>query len=624
MEAFKHVLTTLLKSRSLQLSLLGGLIFIVFFYWAYSGISSDLYQVRDDGVITMSHAKNWVDHGFIGVNPSGGRVEGYSAPVQLFIYAGLYALTGISYETYAHLQTGIFTFLLGALFALFFKDNRVYALALSVMAAFILSHHTAFLQWHGSGMENAITHVLFLATVLILYSFAKERKIVFTWAVIVFLATISRIDSVYHIAPLLVIFSGFWLFTFKSLRGLYFSALVFVLWFSFHLWRLTYFGDVLPNTAYAQGITVTERLHNWVGWNSWYIGHSLQLSKHIFSYHGGYIFLATIPFLLFVRRERSVLLLFFIIISVVITSYFNPFLFGETRLDPVRSTTQLALFVALAIGAVFYFTEHKKHIVWIAPVFVLAGSFAFKFNAVDPYDLCCKVQAFEPFREDFAKNAAAESLPRPTVSNPDLGIMSWHKQFNIVDLGMLGTPMMAKLKNGPILSEYFFNYAAPDMIESHYNWTCRYRDSIFGDPRFREMYRPIRESLTKKGNACGGRELLSGIWIRKDILSTARTPERVLIDDLQQDLSEERLRQELAHCQNDPDANCVYVARTAYRFLPEFRRQGKIPVLNGIFSASRTKDYDLHLMNSHKDGQSHISAMVHIVNQYHKNAIVEE
>ena len=95
MEMLKQALLKLSKNSGVQLSLLslsGGLIFVVFFYWAYSNIDSSLYQVRDDGVITMSHAKNLVDYGFIGVSPSGGRVEGYSAPVQFFVYAAAYGV----------------------------------------------------------------------------------------------------------------------------------------------------------------------------------------------------------------------------------------------------------------------------------------------------------------------------------------------------------------------------------------------------------------------------------------------------------------------------------------------------------------------------------------------------
>ena len=603
-----------LKNIDLLAFFAGGIIFLGFFYWAYSGINSDFYQVRDDGVITMSHAKNLVDYGFIGVSPSGERIEGYSAPVQFFIYASAYALTGVSYDLYASIQTLICTFLLGGLFTRFFKENITLSLLITTISAFILSKHTAFLQWHGSGMENPITHVLFLSTVLILYSFSQKEKIFYPFAFIVFLATISRVDSVYHIAPLLVIFSIFWLFTFKNLRGLYFSVIVFFLWLSYHLWRYFYFGDILPNTAYAQSISVGDRIRDFINFTPSYIKISLKLSNKIFSDHGGYLLLISAPFLYFTRKDKSSFLLFSLITSIAITSFLNPFLFGQTRLDPVRSTTQLALFSILGVAIIFSLFENKKHLTLSIPMAMLFGTFSFYINEVKPYDMCCRVQDFDSFRKKLEKASNDEDIPRPTISNPDLGVMSWHKQFNIVDLGMLGSKIMARVpSNSPILSNYFFDYAAPDMIESHYAWTCRYKKSIFNDSRFRELYKPIRESVSKD-RGCG--KLLEGIWIRKDIVKSANTPERILVDDLKESLSIERLQSELENCQKSLNRSCVYVARTAYRFLPEFKSKNNIRQLNSIFSRSRTKDYDLYLINGYKDNKYDKTAIKQIISDF--------
>ena len=103
-------------------ALAGGVIFVAIFYIAYGLIPSDFYLHRDDGLITLSHAKNWVDFGFIGVNPSGERLEGYSAPVQFFLFAFAYLLAGISYVSFMDWQTFIGTFLLGCIFVLYFVN----------------------------------------------------------------------------------------------------------------------------------------------------------------------------------------------------------------------------------------------------------------------------------------------------------------------------------------------------------------------------------------------------------------------------------------------------------------------------------------------------------------------
>jgi hypothetical protein len=71
--------------RRLLVLLLGGVIFLTLFYLRYSQIPDQFYALRDDGVITLSHGRNWVDYGFIGVSPSGGRVEAFSAPLQFLM-----------------------------------------------------------------------------------------------------------------------------------------------------------------------------------------------------------------------------------------------------------------------------------------------------------------------------------------------------------------------------------------------------------------------------------------------------------------------------------------------------------------------------------------------------------
>src|SRR6266436_3357974 len=184
-----------LSRREVGLSLLGGLSFCAVFYARYSQFSPDLYVLRDDGLITMSHAKNWVDYGFIGVSPSGGRVEGFSSPLQFSIYAILYAVTRIGYQSYAALQTLLCSFALGVVFMRFFSERPVLGLSLTAASALFLSFSTPFFEWHGSGMENALTHVFMLATVLVLVQFARNREIRLGLAAIVLLASVSRVES---------------------------------------------------------------------------------------------------------------------------------------------------------------------------------------------------------------------------------------------------------------------------------------------------------------------------------------------------------------------------------------------------------------------------------------------
>lgn len=596
-------------TKKWNLPIVGGCLFsLIFFYW-YARLDPDYYTLRDDGVITLSHAKNLVDYGFIGVGPSGERVEGYSAPVQFFIYALTYLITGADFSTFAKSQTLFCTFALGFLFALYFNEKIYFSVIATAATAISLTQLTSFIQWHGSGMENAITHTLFALTVYILFKFARDRHIDLKLAIVPFLASISRIEGIYHIFPLLLIFSAYWVTFEKSAKGILFFAASTLLWVAYNVWRFYYFGDLTPNTAYAQDISISNRIDTIVSMPQWFLNSSTDLSKAIFSAHGGYFILAALPFTVFVSWKKSYGLLFTLSLSLLTTAWLNPFVFGPTRLDITRSTTQMAFFVFVAIFCIFYSVKSHKSLL-LTPLLIPAGFLIHRLNYVTPYDMCCTITYFDQFRHEFTKIANDENLPRPTISNPDLGVISWHKQFNIVDLGGLGSQVIAKIKKGPILANYFFDYAAPDIIESHEYWSCLYYDTIFSDPRFSERYIPVRQR-EGRWESCGDTVLPVGIWIRKDVQKKSMSPERRLIDDLAKGLNIEILSIELAHCQSresELDA-CTYVARTAYRFLPELRLSGKFDQLLTVFESSRTRDFDDFLLTGFRDGKANEKAI---------------
>ena len=601
------------------LPLFGGLIFVCVFHWAYSSIPDNFYQVRDDGVITMSHARNLVDYGFIGVNPSGGRVEGYSAPAQFFLFAAAYAVTGTDYAAYAAAQTVVSTFLLGALFVLFFKERKITALLLTALAALLLAYLRPFLEWHGSGMENAVTHVLFLATVLILVSQARTERILWLLSIPVFLASISRAESIYHIGPLLVIFGVFWRLAFRNWRGMCFSFIVLGLWILFQWWRYLHFGDFLPNTAYAQSISVFENLRPWLRLDTEHMLRAFVNAGQLLQFHGGIVLLCALSVALVLPRRRPhrrhTALLLLLLGSLTLTAAFSETIFGSPTLDEARLTTHLAVFTALGTAAMFYCLylggiPRKR---WVATAFGTILVVVFSRNVVAPYFLCCPTTYFEPVRAEAAQIAVAEALPRPTFSNPDLGAVSWHKQFNIIDLGRLGSPIMAK-GVGPIRADYFFNYAAPDIVQSHASWSCMYDGELFSNPRFARLYQPVATMVTDwtEENCKSNPGSLTGYWIRSDILKSSESAERRLIDRVAMNLSVDLLREELKHCQAQSEGgayDCVYVARTAYRFLPEFREQGQVDTLDEIFSASRTAAFDRYLVNGHRDGRAYRDAI---------------
>jgi hypothetical protein len=601
--------------RRIWLPIFAGLVFTALFQWRYAGIDPEFYQFRDDGIITLSHARNWLDFGFIGVNPSGERIEAYSAPAQMFLYALAYGVSGVDFKTFMSLQTVSCTFALGALFSLFFQERPLFAVMACTAIAASLTRLASFLVWHGSGMENALTHVLLLWTVLLLYRFARERRIRMRWAVVPFLASVSRVEGIVHVAPLLLVFCIYWAERERNGHARHFAAWAASLWLLFNLWRFFYFGALLPNTAVAQGISVGDRLIELVTLSPTYLDQSFSLARAIFTAHGGYLLLLLLPFVLFRKRDDMLALVLAFAACLVLTHLASPFIFGPARLDTTRTTTPMAIFVLLAIAAAFHHSRLRDANVYLLGASATLVFLLHEYSGWQPYRVCCSHRDFDATRKVFDRIGREQGITRPTIANPDLGVVSWYKQFNVVDLGLLGSPVFARLRSDRALNEYFFGYAAPDMIESHGFWTCKYK-ALLTDARFAAMYAGAFDS-GKQTISCQGTAVPTGYWIRRDVMRGSPSAERALMEDLQRQPSAERIGAELRACQaaGAGPSHCGYVARSAYRLLPELRARGALPALERIFEGSQSRDFDLYLMTGFRDARAYGKAIAYLERQ---------
>jgi hypothetical protein len=599
--------------RSAWVGVAGGLLFLAVFQWRYAGIDPYLYEYRDDGIITLSHARNWIDFGFIGVNPSGERLEATSAPLQMLLYAVAYGLAGVGFQSFMDAQTLVATFGIGCAFALFFAARPLFAVGACAASAWALTRLPTFMIWHASGMENALTHVLLLWTLLVLYRSSETGRLPLRLAVVPLLASIVRVDAIFHVMPVLLLFCFYWHGKYRDRQARDFTAAVVVFWLLFNLARYAYFGSLAPNTAVAQGISVGERMFELAALSPMYLDESFNLAWSIFSRHGGYFLLLVLPLAMFRRTSESAALLLAMAACLMGTALFAPFLFGPARLDTSRTTTHMALCVLLAICATASAWAPRRIDLYTLSFAALLVFMLHEYHGFQPRMACCSHRAFEPTRLAFERMSRENDLPRATVANPDLGLLSWSKQFNIVDLGLLGSSLLPRLEAGAALNNFFFDYAAPDMIESHGFWTCRHV-GVFLDPRFLALYAQP-DGAERKTVACKGGQAPSGIWLRRDIMRGSTSRERLLISDLARQLSVERVAKELQDCQESPGATpgtCAYVARSAYRMLPEFRARGEAPKLVEVFRSSKSADFDLYLVSGAEDARAFRKALAYL------------
>ena len=586
-------------NRNLLFGCLSGLAFLVVFWVGYRNIPDRYYQNRDDALITFSHAKNLAEYGIVGVNPSGGRVEGYSTPIQFFLFYAVYKAARVSYADFTQWQTYICAFLLGFFFIKFFMSYPIWGMAFSLVAAVLCVRDPSFLEWHGSGMENPIVHVMFLISIYILYKMILEKRLNYSSAIILFAASIARVESIYYLGPLILLFAFYWHRNEKNAKGMTLAAIVFTLWGSFHLFRYLYFGDLLPNPAYAHSISVLNRVQSILTLQPAALKPSFRLMASLFTAHHGYLMILALPLLFFMKKDKENRFLILLLAGFVFLACLNPFFFGPSSLDTSRTTTHMTILVVLFGSYMIFHLRRKKLRPVILPIFFIAALAMTEVQGRKPYELNWSADDFGFFRSEIIDLQQKHDLFRPTVGNTDLGLISWHKDFNIIDLGRIGDPVISRLRHPRLIADYIFDFAAPDILEIHEAWACAY-SYLFKDPRFREMYEPAKEERTEwlRINCAQEEQVKTGLWVRKDIMVNRGSRERRLIDSLKNSISVQKIREELARCAADAhDSSSLYVTRSAYRYLPEFAKKGDMDALRSLFKNRESSKYDLAMIN---------------------------
>jgi hypothetical protein len=279
--AFAEGRTTSLKyAAALRITLIAALVagawlgVYVLFTHVYPDDTAvgSAYRYRDDGLITLSHARGLADVGTVSVSVSGSRVEGYSAPLQFAAASAFYGLGGDGYRGFLDGQVVITTMLLGAsVFALLRLAAPRRALTttalVTVVVAVALFGTYAFFGWHSSGMENPITNALAAGSVAMLAAAVRRPRLLPAAGIVVAFFALSRVEFAFHALPLLVVAGAF--VAARSAAGERWRRLALLgvpavgLWVAVMAVRVWYFGDLFPNTAEVQEISPVHNVRLW-------------------------------------------------------------------------------------------------------------------------------------------------------------------------------------------------------------------------------------------------------------------------------------------------------------------------------------------------------------------------
>jgi hypothetical protein len=366
-------------------------------------------------------------------------------------------------------------------------------------------------------------------------------------------------------------------------------------------WRWWYFGQWEPNTAVAQHISVKARafamLHApadaWLDNYHWLmrVGNSLQIFQVVF-----------LPALvLLLRRNRLALERGVLILVSGLACVAQYAMFGPARMDEARTVTELALYSTalvpfMVLGRdVFRFRDLLTGLAMVACSVAIADA-----RAPDRSEVGWGTEWFESNADEAAGIAREHGIPRPTFANADLGAVSWRKQFNVLDIGELGSAVTPRMNTA-----WYLVFAQPDIVEIHDYWSCA-NGGLFTDPEFVQEYVPVRTARTPwLAAACGGfPAAVSGFWVRRAVTRTSNSEERALLEAFERTRDVDHVRRELAQCVLAPGKRpCGYVGRTLYRYVPELKREGLFTQVEKLLASDPRLTLEHAYFTSSEDGR---------------------
>lgn len=238
--------------REKNVPLVAGVVVVimgVFLAWQLRWLCDDIF-------ITFRYVDQWMAGNGIVYNP-GERVEGYTHPLWLVLLSG-WKLAGFELPTGA-MALGLVSFGM-VLGVTAFVSSRLSSHWWSAWspAALALALHYDSRVWATGGLETSLFTLLFTASVLIPVLFRSDSpRVLFACGSCLTLAILTRPEAVLLIPVLLVFFILKLEANGETRRKLvrtitpFFLPLVAVM-IPYAVWKLLYYGDLLPNTYYAK------------------------------------------------------------------------------------------------------------------------------------------------------------------------------------------------------------------------------------------------------------------------------------------------------------------------------------------------------------------------------------
>jgi len=218
--------------------------------------------LTDDAFIAFRYVSNsLLGHGYVWNPAPFLPVEGYTSFLWIFILETVWKITGIAPPESANVLSFIFTYLTLTLYS--YAVMRILAsghirkwriLSVAFFLGYLLFNRT-FLTWASSGLETALFNFLLCAWIFVLLFQSNPKLIVGLGSFITAILTLTRPDGLLFCAAMIaVLFIEIMRVPDRreKIILLLYGTLPFGIVINHLIWRLSFYGEWLPNTYYAK------------------------------------------------------------------------------------------------------------------------------------------------------------------------------------------------------------------------------------------------------------------------------------------------------------------------------------------------------------------------------------
>jgi hypothetical protein len=492
--------------------------------------------IMDDAGISFVYSRNLAEGYGLVSQPGRIPVEGYSNPLWVFIFVPFFWMGIFNPLVTPKIVSSIFV-----LFTLIFLYSGVREIlknrGLAFAVGFLVVINTSFVVWTISGLENSL--YVFLAVMMFwVLAFESEWKNTpIVLGILAGLAAITRPDGVVYIIVYPIFLGIRWLGGWKvkdwknlGVRILRFMFPVLVIVGGYLVFRLIYFGELLPNTYYAKPISLfsSGALKNLITLHPDSFDEIVELWQAVLgqlALVGFILMLISFTHFLTSRKFRpnqwAGLVLF--IPAVFIYTVLPKDWMGEYRFATISIPFFYLLLIQLWLGWSDYLRNHtlRNSVLWLFILIFIGVNIprhikrTTKFAGDPPTPFTWVV---DQYVDKFQKLSDILEQEDASMLVPDMGGTLYYSELTVYDLGALTDSTIARTMrvNQDAFYNYIFDVIHPTFIVTYSGWAQF--SNFDADPRFRQDYVPIEESIDAS-LIVHHIEMYSGTYVRSEFIT---------------------------------------------------------------------------------------------------------